>query len=151
MCFTEFSTKIYWNTRLAASEVFHILEFQESFTIASVESIFDSNWRPRILARHRILDGKLSIIIILFYDCFQEIQMKKLSKNKTPFFAVFSKKDFSENLSSYYKLSNILYFTLVSKFLTFMKRLERFLTIGWLVGEELIKENSYEKRSQLHT
>ena len=82
---------------------------------------------------------------------FKKFKWKTFLKTKRLFFTVFSKKDFSENLSSYYKLSNILYFALVSKFLTFMKRLERFLTIGWLVVEELIKENSYEKRSQLHT
>ena len=32
-----------------------------------------------------------------------------------------------------------------------MKELERFLIIGWVVGEEFVRENSDNKTSQLHT
>ena len=84
--------------------------------------------------------------------------MKNFSKNNIkylfcPLCPNMSKSEFSAKtlLPSYYKLSNILYFALVSKFLTFMKRLERFLSNGWLVGEELVRKNPDKKTSHLHT
>ena len=43
-----------------------------------------------------------------------------------------------------------MYFALVSKFLTFMKRFQRFLIIGWVVREELVRENVHKKASMLH-
>ena len=72
--------------------------------------------------------------------------MKKFSKNniKCPFFVLFPKYEqkliFCKNLFSYYKLGNILYFASVTKFLTFMKGLERFFIIDWVVGEELVRK-----------
>ena len=58
---------------------------------------------------------------------------------------------FCKNLSSYYKLSNILYLALASKFFTFIKGLERFSFIDWVVGEELVRENVDKRISKLHT
>ena len=42
-------------------------------------------------------------------------------------------------------LSNIVYFAFTSKFLTLMQELKRFLIIAWVVGEELVWENSDKK------
>ena len=58
-----------------------------------------------------------------------------------------SKNEFSAKLSFYYKLINILYFALVSKFLTFMKGLEKLFIIGWVVGEEMVREYSDKKQA----
>ena len=41
-CFTEFSTKIHWNTRLAASDIFHMFTQLSSFNsiIVTFENVF---------------------------------------------------------------------------------------------------------------
>ena len=91
------------------------------------------NSRPRIFLR----------------DCFQENQMKNVSKNnvKCPFFPSLPKYEwkwiFCKNVSSYYMLSNVLRFALVSKILTFKTGLGSFLFI--VVGEQFLSKNSDKK------
>ena len=64
---------------------------------------------------------------------------------------IWVKPNFCKNFSFYYKLSNTFYFALPSNFLTFIKGLEKFLIIGWVTGEELVRENFSKRTSQLHT
>ena len=77
--------------------------------------------------------------------------MKNFSKNniKCPLCPNMSKDEFTVKLIklSYCKLNNILYFALISKFLTYMKGLQRFSIIAWVVEQELIKENSDKKEA----
>ena len=61
---------------------------------------------------------------------------------------------FFKNLSSSCKLSNsCIFVTYVAfcQFFTFIKGLERFSIIGWVVGEKLVREYLDERTSQLHT
>ena len=114
--------------------ILEILDFQESCTIWSVKGSLGDKSTPRIFQHMEFgiwyKYHNNSAFRLLSWKSIEKVFWQKYQTFYFPYFAHFW--IFFKSLSSYYKLSNTLYFAFASKFLTFIRIWKVFpLTVGW--------------------